>query len=261
MPSDDSAIAELLARSERVLGLRLCFHDRSLPRGFPMRWCEHADPACLAVKRHHQRHCAAWCGLRVERDMAADPRVRISTCPYGHSEIIAPLRPQHPLPGVLYAGCWWTGSADPPRPQLLPEPHPGFLHDRLGLVAALALHLGALLGDTGGEDRRHDEILAFLHRHRQRMPRLGELAEHLDLSPSRCGHVVQELFAMTYPDLVHTVKLRDAAHYLAVSHLPILDIALRFGYADQSHFTRRFTARYGCTPLTWRRRQAGGGMV
>ncbi|MFW5698874.1 MAG: AraC family transcriptional regulator, partial [Planctomycetota bacterium] len=48
---------------------------------------------------------------------------------------------------------------------------------------------------------------------------------------------------------------------LATSGMPILAIALHFGYSDQSHFTRRFRARYGLTPLAYRRRHAGRQLV
>ncbi len=247
---------ELLERSERVLGLRLCFHDRSIPRGFPKRWCEHADPACLAVKQSHQRQCCAWCGLHLENAMAADPRPRIQTCPFGHTEIVAPVR-RAAVPGVLYAGPVWTGAGPAPRPQLRREPEPGFLADRLGMVAALARALGETLsGAENVVDDRRDTIIAFIHRQRQQIPRLSDLAADLGLSVSRTGHLVRELFAMPFAELAHEIKLREAAHYLANSGMPILGIALHFGYSDQSHFTRRFRARYGRTPRAYRLRHA-----
>lgn len=38
------------------------------------------------------------------------------------------------------------------------------------------------------------------------------------------------------------------------AHLPLSTIALETGFADPSHFTRAFRARYGMTPGDWRRR-------
>jgi AraC family transcriptional regulator, positive regulator of tynA and feaB len=38
------------------------------------------------------------------------------------------------------------------------------------------------------------------------------------------------------------------------AHLPLATIALETGFADPSHFTRAFRARYGMTPGDWRRR-------
>jgi AraC-like DNA-binding protein len=45
----------------------------------------------------------------------------------------------------------------------------------------------------------------------------------------------------------HAIGLMD-------SSLPISDIALRSGFADQAHFTRVFSARVGVTPGAWRNR-------
>lgn len=49
---------------------------------------------------------------------------------------------------------------------------------------------------------------------------------------------------------------RRIEHALALMRLkdgPLADIALEAGFADQSHFTRAFSARMGVTPGTWRR--------
>ncbi|MBN8927072.1 MAG: helix-turn-helix transcriptional regulator [Rhodospirillales bacterium] len=47
------------------------------------------------------------------------------------------------------------------------------------------------------------------------------------------------------------------AKALLLGPLPIADIALELGFADQSHFTRVFTRHAGVPPGLWRRQQAG----
>jgi AraC-like DNA-binding protein len=40
---------------------------------------------------------------------------------------------------------------------------------------------------------------------------------------------------------------------------PLVDVALNAGFADQAHFTRMFTARYGITPGHYRELRSRGG--
>ncbi|MDP3908824.1 MAG: helix-turn-helix domain-containing protein [Gemmatimonadales bacterium] len=49
--------------------------------------------------------------------------------------------------------------------------------------------------------------------------------------------------------------MRAAAHAreLARADAPLSDVALRAGFADQSHFTRFFRRTMGVTPLAYRR--------
>ena len=50
------------------------------------------------------------------------------------------------------------------------------------------------------------------------------------------------------------LRLEHAKHLLLMSDLPLVDVALRCGFASQSHFTRMFTRAVGCGPGVWRRR-------
>jgi AraC-like DNA-binding protein len=48
-------------------------------------------------------------------------------------------------------------------------------------------------------------------------------------------------------------RVERAAELLGNRALPLADIAIACGFADQSHFTRVFTALMGASPNTWRR--------
>ena len=252
-------IGQLITSGSRVLGLRLCLHERIYTAHLPERWRSHSDPACLAVKRRHLPRCAAFCGLQVREAMLQGAGPRMHTCPFGHTELVAPIHHEGLVVGTLYAGAIWRGDGDPPRPGLVIRPDDQWVADRLHLVAALADRLGPLLEEVGSlaHAGRRRQILAYLHRRLGEPVRLGELATAIGLSPSRAGHLVRECFSCTFPSLLTELRLQEASHYIAHSDEGINAIALRFGFSDQSHFTRAFTRRFGCPPGAYRKRGRG----
>ncbi|GDY13742.1 hypothetical protein LBMAG53_26200 [Planctomycetota bacterium] len=50
-------------------------------------------------------------------------------------------------------------------------------------------------------------------------------------------------------------RLKRAAHLLLTSDPPLRVLAERLGFADRSHLTRRFRARFGRAPAAWRKLQ------
>jgi AraC-like DNA-binding protein len=62
---------------------------------------------------------------------------------------------------------------------------------------------------------------------------------------------------MTIAEYVRMLRLDWAAARVAKSEEPLSAIALRAGYADQSHFTRAFKRRTGLTPAQYRRLHTG----
>jgi AraC-like DNA-binding protein len=69
--------------------------------------------------------------------------------------------------------------------------------------------------------------------------------------------------ARVFRDRLHTsvggyvrmLRLQWAAHRIIETDDSIADIALEGGFADQSHFTRRFREHTGLTPGQYRRRR------
>ena len=51
----------------------------------------------------------------------------------------------------------------------------------------------------------------------------------------------------------------EAARSQIGRQAPLVDAALNAGFADQAHFTRMFTARYGITPGRYRKLRSRGG--
>lgn len=250
-------ILHLLARATRVLELRLTFHDLNRRSGRIQPWTTHENPACVWAKETFGTEtCVAYDSRSVDRVMEGLPEGRIHQCPHGFTEIAMPVFNEGLYAGVLYAGPCWLGEDDPPHPWLKRPPGLGWLEDRRTLLRAVANELGDLLrGELSPMpvDRRQ-RILHYLGEALERPVTLNDLAEELDLSPSRTGHLVRELFGLTFPQLANAVKLREASHLLTSTDLGIAEVASRVGIDDPNYFSRLFKQRQGISPRAYRNR-------
>ena len=248
-------IRELFDGAESVTGLRLCLHDRLGRTGLPPRFRVHSHPACVAAKAKDEPACVQFDVRETGRALAGAAAGRIQTCPLGHAEAVVPVFCEGLQAGVLFAGPCWTGKGAPPHAALIRPAGPGWLPDRHVMLRAVATELGRLL--SGRQDptpaSRRQRILTFLHDRLAEPVTLGELAVAVGLSPSRTGHLVRELFGMTFPRLGYSVKLREAARLLASTDLTIGEVAQHVGFVDPNYFTRVFSQEYGVSPKQYRR--------
>ncbi|TDV06775.1 AraC family transcriptional regulator [Paraburkholderia caballeronis] len=93
---------------------------------------------------------------------------------------------------------------------------------------------------------------------------LGELAGVVNVSRFHFSRLFKRSMGMTAISYVEQCRIRRAQTLILETVIPLSEIALMTGFADQSHFTRRFHRHVGCTPATFarehgRRRSAGGG--
>ena len=82
---------------------------------------------------------------------------------------------------------------------------------------------------------------------------LPQIAREVHLSP---GHLARRFRVATGQSLRQYIiehRLQRASHLLETSDLTIAEIAAFVGFADHSHLTRRFKARFGVAPRSARR--------
>jgi AraC-like DNA-binding protein len=252
-------LAVLLEGAGRVLGLRVIFRDFLDVAGLPRRLTWHLDPACLAVKADPEglRGCVAFCAGTVLRELVHHPDGRVQVCPFGHTEVAVPVLLRGRYLGIVSAGPMWCGAGAPPRRGLVAPPGPGWVTDRHRLLQGLARQIAARLErhlDPGARVDRNGRILRFLEARLARPLRLEDLARHLDLSASRCGHLVREVFGLTFPALLRDLRLARAARRLADGDETVAVIARAVGLDDPGYFARLFRRAHGCAPLEYRRR-------
>jgi AraC-like DNA-binding protein len=95
-------------------------------------------------------------------------------------------------------------------------------------------------------------IEEYIDVHLEKELRVEELASHLGISPSYFARSFRSSVGLAPHAYVMRRRLLRAQELLASTDLPLIDIALVTGFADQSHFSRRFHEITGVPPRTFR---------
>jgi AraC family transcriptional regulator len=82
---------------------------------------------------------------------------------------------------------------------------------------------------------------------------LGDVAAAVDVHPARLAHVFRRHQGCTVGDYLRRLRVEFAGRQLAASELPLVEIALAAGFADQSHFCKCFKRHTGLAPTEFRR--------
>jgi AraC family transcriptional regulator len=129
---------------------------------------------------------------------------------------------------------------------------------RLAMLAHLSQsrgrHAVAETARQGGlSARQQRRATEYLANHFSDAVSLADLAKACGLS---CGHLARAFrhtTGLTPHRWLQRYRVARAKEMLQSSNSAIADIAVRCGFADQSHFTRVFKALEGTSPAAWRR--------
>jgi AraC family transcriptional regulator len=81
---------------------------------------------------------------------------------------------------------------------------------------------------------------------------LTEVAAAVGVHPAHLARCFRREYGQTVGEYARTLRLEWAAEQLALDDAPLAEIALRAGFADQSHFTRAFRQHVGVPPGRYR---------
>ena len=95
-------------------------------------------------------------------------------------------------------------------------------------------------------------IKEYIDVHLEKNLSIKELASHLGISPSYFARSFRNSVGLAPHAYVMRRRLLRAQELLASTELPLIDIALATGFADQSHFSRRFHDMTGVPPRAFR---------
>lgn len=96
-------------------------------------------------------------------------------------------------------------------------------------------------------------LTMFIHDNIDRTIGLAELAAVVNVSRFHFARLFKRSTGVTAITFVEQCRIQRAQRLITDSDLPLADIALMAGFADQSHFTRRFRQHVGCTPGAYAR--------
>lgn len=86
--------------------------------------------------------------------------------------------------------------------------------------------------------------------------RLADLARACDLSVSHFARSFKASFGVTCHRWLMERRIERAQELLAIATIPLAQVAVQSGFADQAAFTRSFHRIVGMTPGRWRREHA-----
>ena len=105
-------------------------------------------------------------------------------------------------------------------------------------------------------DPRVAWAIAQMHAHSAKELRLEDLAQHVNLSPSRFAHLFTAEVGTSPARYLRRLRFRRARLLLETTYLSVKEVMAHVGFNDASHFSRDFRRIYGVPPRAWRQRLA-----
>jgi AraC family transcriptional regulator len=88
---------------------------------------------------------------------------------------------------------------------------------------------------------------------------LAEIAAAVGVHPVHLAQAFRKFYHCTIGDHVRSLRIDFACRQLTTTNIPLAEIALLAGFADQSHFTRTFKQILGVPPSQYRELASVGG--
>ncbi len=129
------------------------------------------------------------------------------------------------------------------------------------LATALVVHLLKHYGTCRSQDSkapkslerdRLQRAIAYIHAYLEQRLTLQEIAAVADMSQYYFSRLFKQSTGATVHQYVTQQRIDRAKHLLRKHQLPLAEIAILCGFADQSHFTKNFRKLIGVSPKTYR---------
>lgn len=106
--------------------------------------------------------------------------------------------------------------------------------------------------------RRLSVCLDYMRQYLDRPLKISDLSALVGLSESRFYFWFRRVNRDTPLNWFIRLRMKRAGELLAVTSLPVKEIAAQVGYADPLYFSRRFKSVYGVAPRLYRARTKNG---
>ena len=104
--------------------------------------------------------------------------------------------------------------------------------------------------------RRLQRVRDYIHAHADRDISVGELAAEAGVSRVYLSRAFERHFGVPPHIYLNAIRLAHARRLL-LAGMPLAGVAATAGFADQSHFSRRFKGATGLSPGAWLRQMRG----
>ena len=127
------------------------------------------------------------------------------------------------------------------------------------MVQLVRRHADSRIALPNGSSDHHalEQVQAYLHAHFAENIALETLAQVANLSPFHLSRLFREHIGLPPHAYLNQVRVTHAKNLLRQG-MPIVDVALRVGYADQSHLSKAFKRIVGVAPGQYRKIRQDG---
>ena len=106
-------------------------------------------------------------------------------------------------------------------------------------------------GRRHDSDFTHSDIVKYVYDNFDKI-NLSDAASRFGYSKSQFHRIIKEETGFTFTELIQSIRMQRARHYLLNTHLPIKSIAQLLGLDSPEHFIRMFKKNRGMTPKEYR---------
>ena len=258
---------------EALTKLKLSYYLYSPVFRSVLQHTEHFCSPCIKAKRAYTYICSRFDGHTIHDNIAKFPDGVVKICHCGLAEITIPLIHNEEILAIFNAGVFRVlpdvlenlpvirNSSDQPGPDISEVA----LCDREQLelyFEAMRQFTSRLLlwyqkmtpDDAAVETLSGRQRLMYILKHDARSHlTLAKLAKRLNLSYSRCAHLVKEVSGKNFSELIRSYRLDYACNLLKHSDCGIEKVCHLSGFGNVANFHRTFKAELGMTPQEYRK--------
>ena len=257
---------------EKITGLKMSYYLYSPVFESVLLHTEHSLPICIKGKGMYGKVCSLFDGVYIYKNIVNFPEGCLKICHCGLCEVTIPVLHENQVMAILNAGVFRVApeivdkfpvirnsaavkSIDISGVDLIDGEQ---LEVYLEAVRQLAARLTLWYQEVTSFGIEPDFMLAkeklvYLIQHEARRDlTLSKLAKILNLSYSRCAHLVKETCGESFAVLLRKYRLEYACTLLEHSNLSIERVCRWSGFGNLAHFHRVFKSEMGMTPLEYR---------
>ena len=146
-----------------------------------------------------------------------------------------------------------THDHPPPGPPVLADDFPFRAGDEVKRNGISARSGGTKRGSGSGRQREaFGRVREYVYAHLDSKLAVDALAQVVGMSTSQFSRTFHKAVGLSPHTYVIQCRVTRAQELLVTTRLPLTEIALAVGFADQSHFSRRFRQLIGVPPLQFR---------